>query len=152
MRQIRFASLVAVVMGAGVLGASQASASVGGQNFSATFHSNLNGDYPAQMSFTSQGSAFVASGVLPNLYGTYSEEGTSFTVIDARLYSDTNYEALFYAISIDLKQSSIPLLQVLFSNTPATILGVGAGTDFEFFIFIGNENLSERAPHRSGRR
>jgi hypothetical protein len=120
-------------------------ADVAGLKFQVTFQSSVNGSYPAVIEFNDQGSVFVNNEGQPDVNGTYTATGTTVTFFEARVSSSPTYEALLSGVVVDLKQSSVPVIQVLFANTPATIVGVGVGTDFDILRFSGEEILPTRS-------
>jgi hypothetical protein len=123
--------------------ASPSWAGVAGKQFSTEFSSNQRGTFLAQMEFNSEGKVWVNNDSQPDVSGPYTALGTIATLVQAHVAPDepAPYEALYYALSLDLKEIPVPLIQVLFANTPASIFGVGIGTDFEILVFTGVENL-----------
>jgi hypothetical protein len=125
---------------------------VAGQTFDVDWHSSDNGDYAAIMEYTTGGGVFVNNEGQPDVEGTYTASGSAVTFVNARVYADGNYEVLYNAVAIDFKQSNIALLQVVFSNTPATIIGFGVGTGFEILSFSGTEILAAKPAKKAGRK
>ena len=127
-------------------------ADVGGIQFTTEFNSSVRGEFDAQMEFNPiDGIVYVNNEGQEDVFGPYTQSGATLTLVQARVVSDVNphYEALYYMVSIDLKQSSIDVIQVLFANTPARIVSIGIGTEFEFLTIRGTENFT---PVRAGRK
>lgn len=118
-------------------------ASVDGQTFDVDVASTADGEYSAQIAFAADGSAVTVDREddLPDLEGMYAGSGTWAVFVSAQLTATSGdpYSVQAYVVSVDFKQSSNPLLQLLFANTPAYLAGVGIGTGFDFLAFAGAE-------------